>query len=117
MKDSIKLVIPNKAEYISVARLTASSIANSMGMTIDNIEDIKVSISEACMNAMIENEEINIKFEINKDKLKIKVMNVLEKRKLDEELNKKLDLGMLIIKSFMDEIIFQQLIVLKAYVF
>ncbi len=51
-KDIFKLTIPSKPDYISVARLTSSAIANKIGFNIEDIEDIKVSIAEACINAL-----------------------------------------------------------------
>ncbi len=48
MSDSIKLILPFKAEYVSVARLTASGVANRVGFDIETIEDIKVAVSEVC---------------------------------------------------------------------
>lgn len=44
----IKLALPINAAYVSAARLTASSIANRLGFDIDEIEDIKAAVSEAC---------------------------------------------------------------------
>jgi serine/threonine-protein kinase RsbW len=44
----IKLSFPVNAAYVSSARLTASSIANRMEFDIDEIEDIKTAVSEAC---------------------------------------------------------------------
>ncbi|MCR4435193.1 MAG: ATP-binding protein [Clostridiales bacterium] len=46
--ESVELVLPFKAEYVSIARLTASGVASRVGFDIDTIEDIKVSISEVC---------------------------------------------------------------------
>jgi len=46
--DSIELLLPFKAEYVSVARLTVSAIAHRMGFDIETIEDIKVALSEVC---------------------------------------------------------------------
>jgi len=46
--DRIELLLPFKAEYVSVARLTVSGIANRIGFDIEVIEDIKVSVSEVC---------------------------------------------------------------------
>jgi len=37
-----------RAEYVSIARLTAAGVANRVGFDIDAIEDIKVSLSEVC---------------------------------------------------------------------
>jgi len=46
--DNIELTLPFKAEYVSIARLTASGIANRIGFDIEVIEDIKVAIAEVC---------------------------------------------------------------------
>jgi len=48
--EMVKLSLPCKAEYVSTARLVASSMANRLGFDIDDIEDIKVAVSEVCSN-------------------------------------------------------------------
>jgi len=45
--------LPSKPEYVSVARLTASFVANQMGFDIEIIEDIKLAVGEACNNAIL----------------------------------------------------------------
>nr|WP_281064497.1 anti-sigma B factor RsbW [Cytobacillus eiseniae] len=44
--------IPAKPEFVSVMRLTLSGIANRMGFDYEEIEDLKIAISEACTNAV-----------------------------------------------------------------
>jgi len=44
----IELSLPFKAEYVSVARLTASGVAARMGFDVQAIEDIKVALAEVC---------------------------------------------------------------------
>ena len=109
-KDIINIRIPKKPNYISLVRLTTSSIAYNAGLNVDEIEDIKVSIAEACINALSFNkrEEIDIEFEVETDKLIIKVKDVLENipNQIDE--GKERDLGLLIIKSLMDEVEFTE---------
>lgn len=51
-EERVELELPNKPEFISLARLAVSSLANMIGFSIDEIEDIKVALSEACTNAM-----------------------------------------------------------------
>lgn len=46
------MTLPAKPEYVGVVRLTVSGIANRMGFSYDEIEDIKVAVSEACTNAV-----------------------------------------------------------------
>lgn len=107
-KDVINLTIPRKPDYISLVRLTTSGIAYSMGLNVEDIEDIKVSIGEACINSLMLNdgEEISLLFEIDEKKLSIKVTNVRENIPEDLEERKERELGLLIIKSLMDEVIF-----------
>ncbi|MCO7177161.1 anti-sigma B factor RsbW [Sporolactobacillus kofuensis] len=52
MENVIRLTIPAKPEFVSVARLASSGAASRMGYSFDAIEDIKVAISEACTNAV-----------------------------------------------------------------
>lgn len=48
----ITLTIPSLSDYVGVARLTASGIASRMKFTHEDIEDIKIAVSEACTNAV-----------------------------------------------------------------
>lgn len=107
-KDTINITIPSKPDYISVVRLTSSAIASNMGLNIEEIEDIKVSIAEACINAIDKSNQINVQFEIEKDKLIMKVDNVYQAKDDDTNQNKELELGILIIKSLMDEVNFSE---------
>ena len=50
--ETIKMEISANPEYVSIIRLTTSGIANKVGFCIDDIEDLKVAISEACTNAI-----------------------------------------------------------------
>lgn len=50
--DVIQLTLPNRAEYLGVARLTVSGVAHRMGFSYDEIEDIKLAVGEACTNAV-----------------------------------------------------------------
>ncbi len=79
-----------------------------MAMHIDDIEDIKVSIGEACINALIEEKtkEVSISFEIDEEKIKIKVSNVVENIPDGIMEKRERELGLLIIRSLMDKVSF-----------
>ena len=47
--DCIRLSFPVNPAYVSSARLTVSSIANRVRLDVDEIEDIKTAVSEACI--------------------------------------------------------------------
>ena len=72
--DTVSVLVPSKPEYVSVVRLTASGIASRMGFDIDDIEDIKVSISEV-INRMIDKrisfDGIKIDFHLYSDLIRI----------------------------------------------
>lgn len=110
-RDIIKISIPKKPDYISLIRLTTSGIGHSMGLNIDDIEDIKVSIGEACINSIMLNEgvkEISLIFQIDEEKLSIGVSGVRECISGSIEEKKERELGLLIIKSLMDEVVFSE---------
>lgn len=46
--DKITLSFPAKPDYLLAVRLAVSGIAERVGFTIDDIEDIKVASAEAC---------------------------------------------------------------------
>lgn len=110
-KDNIKLTVPSKTEYLSLIRLTASSVAANMGFNIDDIDDIKVSVGEAC-TSIIENlnprEDNNFKIRYsvkgNKFKIRIKIKKVTEEDSINLSELMEDGLSMMIIQSLMDEI-------------
>lgn len=50
--ETVDLRIPAKPEYISVARLATSAIAVHHAFSYDEIEDLKIAVSEACTALM-----------------------------------------------------------------
>jgi len=48
----VELRLPNRPEFVAVARLTVAAVACRMGFDVSAIEDIKVAVGEACTNAI-----------------------------------------------------------------
>lgn len=74
LQDIIVISLPFKAEYVSVARLTASGIASRIGFDIEIIEDIKVALAEVCnklVNAGSSADSYRIEFKIEPGKMDI----------------------------------------------
>ncbi|PXW89154.1 serine/threonine-protein kinase RsbW [Streptohalobacillus salinus] len=77
--DFIEMKLPAKPEYVGVIRLSASGIANRMGFSYEDIEDLKVAISEAMTNATThayevdEDGEVTVGFGVYKDRLEVMV--------------------------------------------
>ncbi len=49
---TVELKIPNRPEWVAVARLTIAAIANRLPFTVEEIEDLKLAIAEACTNVI-----------------------------------------------------------------
>lgn len=113
--DHIKLSMPNKPEYVSIIRLTASAIASRIGFNIDDIDDIKVAIGEACTNAIRHgcdriNDTYDIEFFAYEDKIEIQITDTgkgLAKLNIKQPKVEDLregGLGLFIIKTLMDDV-------------
>jgi len=101
--ENIELLLPCNAAYVSAARLTASSIANRLKFALDEIEDIKAAVSEACTYIIRESSAVNkgdfkITFLLQKDTLEITMScsaSLSDKHGEDE-------MGIYMIKALMD---------------
>jgi len=104
--DTISMLIPLKAEYVSIARLTVSGIASRMGFDIDTIEDIKVALSEILgkfIEKMSGAGRINVDFLCLEDgiSIKFKIPDQSIPELFDNDTDK---FALAIISSLMDEI-------------
>lgn len=108
----IRMELPANPEYVSVARMTVFAISNMIGFNIEEIEDIKVALSEACTNAIKHSQKdiFQLNFEIGKDRLDIEVTDegvgyvIKDLSEPDPENPKENGLGLFIIKAFMDDV-------------
>ncbi|MCR1850684.1 ATP-binding protein [Paeniclostridium sordellii] len=99
-------------EYVSIIRLTVSGIANKVGFSLDDIEDIKVAVSEACTNAIKHSldDKFLVEFSILNNGLSIEVQDkgtgydVDSLQEPDLTNPKEGGLGLFIIKTLMDEV-------------
>ncbi|MEC0268757.1 anti-sigma B factor RsbW [Paenibacillus anseongense] len=75
----VRLHIPAAAEYLDLVRLSLYGVASKLGFSYEDIEDMKVAVSEACNNAVLHGEtsatlgQIQISFELGEGKLIVKV--------------------------------------------
>jgi len=51
--NAIRLQIPAHADHIDIVRLCLYGIASKLGFSYEDIEDMKVAVSEACNNAVL----------------------------------------------------------------
>lgn len=102
----VKLEIPKKSEYISTIRLTTSALSNIIGFNIDDIEDIKVIISEICTffisNIKLNDKPLLFEFISEENSLNVTVTD-LNDGKITEENKKNSEMCILIIESLADD--------------
>lgn len=77
-----ELEMPAKPKYVGLARLLAGSIARRMCFSEENVDDLKLAISEMCTNAIVhtgngedERPPIIVRYLASQDYLKVWVMD------------------------------------------
>ena len=68
--DKIILQIPAKPEYASVLRLTTAAVASQINASIEDIEDLRVAVSEA-LNKFLLCDFITINMTIESSRIEI----------------------------------------------
>lgn len=72
----VELRIPSKAEWVAVARLAVAAVANRLNFSIEDIEDVKLAVAEACTNCIQHaqgSDQIEITCETEPDSLTVRV--------------------------------------------
>ena len=60
MPADIELEIPVKPDYVGVVRLAVASMARKAGMDEERVDDLKIAVSEACTNAVMDADEAGV---------------------------------------------------------
>ena len=110
--DLISMNMSVNPDFVSVIRLTLSGVASRIGFSLDDIEDMKVCVSEACTNAIkhSKKDEFQVKFYVYPDRLTIEVLDdgigydVDSLASPDLKNPKTSGLGIFIINTLMDEV-------------
>lgn len=72
----VQLSIPADAQFLDIVRLTLYGLAAKMGFSYEEIEDMKVAVSEACNNVVLHayngrSGDIHLRFKMSADALSI----------------------------------------------
>ncbi len=114
MTDCFKFIMPGSPEYIPTIRLTMGSIAATAGFDVEEIDDIKTAVGEACQLVFCHErdgycKEYTLEVSIEEGKMEVKVINTSEETV--EKTNKRCldcpnegELGKLLIRSLMDDV-------------
>jgi len=109
----VELRIPARAEWVALARLAAATVANRLRFSIEEIEDVKLAIAEAC-TAVIQHEDhgefIQLRCEAAQDSLRVRVHDsgrhdvATDHQRMNFDEARIAGLGIFLIRTLMDEV-------------
>jgi serine/threonine-protein kinase RsbW len=110
----VELRIPARAEWVALARLAAATVANRLQFPIEEIEDVKLAVAEAC-TAVIQHENhgefIQLTCEALEDSLRVRIhdagrhgVHVNDRARMNFEEARIAGLGVFLIRTLMDEV-------------
>ncbi len=76
MKDTVVLRLPAQGAYLSVLRTATASLASRLDFTIDDIEDLRIAVDEACamlLSQAIAGADLQCAFELSADAIAVAV--------------------------------------------
>lgn len=112
----VELRIPSRPEWVALARLAAATVANRLSFSIEEIEDVKLAVAEAC-TAVIGHEGhgefIDLTCEALSDSLRVRVRDsgrhgtgAAEAPKITFDEARIAGLGIFLIRTLMDEVVY-----------
>jgi serine/threonine-protein kinase RsbW len=110
----VELRIPARPEWVALARLAAATVANRLSFSIEEIEDVRLAVAEAC-TAVIQHENhgefIAVTCEALADSLRVRVhdsgrhgVHNDERRRMNLDEARIAGLGVFLIRTLMDEV-------------
>lgn len=103
--DQVGLTVPAKSEYAKVVRMTAAALASRMGMSYDDVEDVRMAVDEAfiyAVDGLDGDAEVTFSFEMNDETLGIVVGAGQSAIFSDEEAERRASLATFILDSVCD---------------
>src|SRR5687768_3981447 len=70
MSEVIRLSVPAEAGYLTVVRTAAAAVAGRLNATVDDIEDLRIAVNEACAVLLAHADagaDLSCRFEIGDD--------------------------------------------------
>jgi serine/threonine-protein kinase RsbW len=114
--DLVELRIPCRPEWVALARLAVAAVANRLRFSIEEIEDIKLAVTEAC-TAVIQHdnhgESIEIACETDAGSLRLRVhdagrhVHAPKNAAIDFDEARVAGLGVFLIRTLMDEVTYE----------
>jgi serine/threonine-protein kinase RsbW len=103
--DRITLNVPAKNEYAKVVRMTAAALVSRMGMTYEQVEDVRMAAEEAfvyAVDTLPEDAEVRFEFNVADDEIVIDVPLGGEDPSSDEEAERRAAYATFILEAVCD---------------
>jgi serine/threonine-protein kinase RsbW len=113
--DTLKISLPGKPEYMTMVRLATGSIACHAGFDIEETDEIKLAVQEACKNVSCHgcgafSDKYEIQYMVAANEIAIKVYDVCKEHTLEKKEKpckhcpEEGDIGAIMIRSLMDSV-------------
>ncbi|MFO7945815.1 MAG: ATP-binding protein [Armatimonadota bacterium] len=120
--DRLRLTMPTNVKYLETARLLAAGVGARAELNIEQIEDLKVAVSEACTNVCehaydsssgeVQQPQMTIDFYVGDNEVTVEVEDEgrgfdpkhIPDREQWQELGEDAGLGLFLIHELMDEV-------------
>ena len=109
----VRLEIPARAEWVAVARLAVAAVASRQRFSVEEIEDIKLAVAEACTNSIqsLPDGPIEIVCDASADELVLTVrhrgrtaaLGTVEEERIGDA-GRTEELGVFLIRALMDNV-------------
>ena len=117
--DNLRFIIPGKPEYLTMVRLAISSIASTAGFDMDDVEDLKTAVCEACKNVSCHgfdgfSEKYEVLCRVGEGAIEISVIDACDSHCIEKlakpclQCPQEGDLGVFVMKSLMTEVEFSR---------
>jgi serine/threonine-protein kinase RsbW len=104
--DQITLIVPAKSEYARTVRMTAAALVSRIGMTYDEVEDVRMAADEAFVYAsdtLSDTSDVHFTFTIGETDVEIDVGLGIESRpRSDEDSDRSVAYATFILESVCD---------------
>ena len=104
-KDQITLIVPAKSEYARTVRMTAAALVSRIGMTYEDVEDVRMAADEAFVYAsdtVTSDGEVCFLFTLGQEDVEIDVVLGVEDPRSDEDSDRSVAYATFILESVCD---------------
>lgn len=104
-QDRVTLIVPARGEFAKTVRMTASALVSRMGMTYDEVDDVRMAAEEAfvyAVDTLPEDADVTYEFGLDDDTLHMDVSLGGETDVSDDEIERRSSYAMFILQSVCD---------------